>query len=64
VPEPNLGIDLGISDSAAVADGVVYIGDATVVHAIDAATGQPIWTSTVETQPNASIWSSPVVWNG
>ena len=65
VPEPNLGIDLGITGSAAVAAGMVYVGDAAaVVHAVDAATGAAIWTNPVETQPNASIWSSPIVWDG
>lgn len=65
VPEPNLGISLGITGSAAVDGSTVYVGDAAaVVHAIDAATGEAIWTTTVDDQPNASIWSSPVVWNG
>ncbi len=65
VPEPNLGIDLGITGSAAVADGIVYVGDAAAtVHAVDAATGSPIWSVKVDQQPSASIWSSPVVWNG
>jgi polyvinyl alcohol dehydrogenase (cytochrome) len=62
VPEPNLQIPLGITGSAAVEDGVVYVGDATAtVHAVDAVTGKARWTTTVDTQPNASIWSSPVV---
>ncbi len=65
VPEPNLGIDLGITGSAAVADGVVYVGDASAtVHAVDAATGSEIWSVKVDQQTSASIWSSPVVWNG
>ena len=64
VLEPNLQIDLGITGSAAVVNDVVYVGDAAaVVHAIDAASGEAIWTSTVDDQENASIWSSPVVWN-
>jgi polyvinyl alcohol dehydrogenase (cytochrome) len=65
VPEPNLGIPLGVTGSAAVDGTTVYVGDAAaVVHAIDAATGTSIWTTTVDDQPNASIWSSPVIWNG
>ena len=63
--EPNLQIDLGITGSAAIVDGVVYVGDAAaVIHAIDATTGEAIWTTKVDDQPNASIWSSPVVANG
>lgn len=65
VLEPNLMIDLGIVGSAAVADGVVYVGDATAsVHAVDALTSESVWTTQLDTQPNACIWSSPVVWDG
>ena len=65
VPEPNLQIPLGITGSAAVEGNSVYVGDAAaVVHAIDASSGEAKWTTTVEEQPNASIWSSPVVANG
>ncbi len=65
VLEPNLQIDLGITGSAAWDDGVVYVGDAAAaVHAVDAATGEALWVTTVDTQPNASIWSSPVVVDG
>jgi polyvinyl alcohol dehydrogenase (cytochrome) len=65
VLEPNLEIPLGITGSAHVSDGVVFVGDATAtVHAIDAATGEAIWTQMVDDQEDASIWSSPVVWNG
>lgn len=65
VLEPNLKIPLGITGSAAVADGVVYVGDAAAtVHAVDAATGAAIWTVKVDDQESASIWSSPVIWNG
>lgn len=65
VPEPNLGIDLGISGSAVVEGNVVYVGDAAgVVHAIDIAAGTALWTASPDTQPNASIWSSPIIWNG
>lgn len=62
VQEPNLQIPLGIPGSAAVGGDTVYVGDASaVVHAVDAATGQARWTKQVDTQQNASIWSSPVV---
>jgi polyvinyl alcohol dehydrogenase (cytochrome) len=65
VLEPNLEIPLGITGSAHESDGVVFVGDATAtVHAIDAATGEAIWTQMVDDQEDASIWSSPVVWNG
>lgn len=62
VEEPNLKIPLGITGSAAVADGVVYLGDASAkVHAIDQQSGTALWTTIVDNQPEASIWSSPVV---
>lgn len=65
VLEPNLGIDLGITGSAAVVDGTVYVGDAAAsMHAIDATTGEPLWVSKTDDQASASIWSSPVVWDG
>lgn len=65
VPEPNLQIPLGITGSAAVVDGIVYVGDAAaVVHAVDVPSGEARWTATVDTQPNASIWSSPVLAQG
>jgi polyvinyl alcohol dehydrogenase (cytochrome) len=62
VPEPNLQILLGITGSAAVVGGTVYVGDAAaVVHAVDAMSGEAHWTTVVDDQPNASIWSSPIV---
>lgn len=65
VTEPNLNIPLGIEGSAAVANGVVYVGDAAgTVHALDALTGTLLWKTQVDDQTAASIWSSPVVWNG
>jgi len=65
VEEPNLKINLGVTGSAHVENGVVYVGDAAaMVHAVDTATGRAIWTHQVDDQEHASIWSSPVVWNG
>ncbi len=65
VPEPNLKIPLGITGSAAIDGSVVYVGDAAAtVHAVDAVSGQPVWNVKVDEQESASIWSSPVVWNG
>lgn len=64
VQEPNLQIPLGITGSAAVADSVVYVGDAAAtVHAVDAVSGKANWSVKVDEQTSASIWSSPVVWN-
>jgi polyvinyl alcohol dehydrogenase (cytochrome) len=65
VPEPNLQIAIGVTGSAAIVDGVVYVGDATgMLHAIDAASGAGIWSREPDEQPAASIWSSPVVHDG
>jgi polyvinyl alcohol dehydrogenase (cytochrome) len=65
VPEPNLQIPLGITGSAAVIDGTVYIGDAAgVLHALDSMSGRTRWKTIVDDQTNASIWSSPVVVDG
>ena len=65
VLEPNLKIPLGITGSAAVIGDTVYAGDATAtVHAVDVATGKARWTTKVDDQPQASIWSSPVVSQG
>ncbi|HWV36230.1 MAG TPA: PQQ-binding-like beta-propeller repeat protein [Thermomicrobiales bacterium] len=65
VEEPNLKIPLGITGSAAVDSGVVYLGDAAAtVHAIDQETGTAIWKTVVDDQPQASIWSSPMIAGG
>jgi polyvinyl alcohol dehydrogenase (cytochrome) len=43
----------------------VFYGDtASVAHAIDAATGQPIWSTRVETHPRSIISGSPVLYRG
>ena len=60
--ERDMNVPLGISGSATVAEGVVYVGDAdAVVHALDLADGRHRWSVSVEAAPNGSIWSSPVV---
>lgn len=65
VLEPNLNINLGISGSAAIDDGMVFVGDAAAtVHAVDAPSGEAIWATKVDSQAAASIWSSPIPWNG
>ena len=65
VPEPNLQIPLGITGSAAVDADAVYVGDATAtLHALDRSTGLAFWSRKLDEQPNASIWSSPVVSEG
>jgi polyvinyl alcohol dehydrogenase (cytochrome) len=62
VTEPNLKIPLGISGSAVVSDHLILVGDAAaVVHALERATGNVRWTRKIDDQPQASIWSSPVV---
>lgn len=61
--ERDMKVPLGISGSAAVAGDLVIVGDAdAVIHAIDRQTGEVVWRTSVETAPNGSIWSSPVVW--
>jgi polyvinyl alcohol dehydrogenase (cytochrome) len=65
VMEPNLHIPLGITGSAAIDNGVVYTGDATgKLWAVNAATGETIWSAEPDAQSAASIWSSPVVADG
>jgi polyvinyl alcohol dehydrogenase (cytochrome) len=65
VPEPNLQIPIGVTGSAAIADGVVYTGDATgKLWAVNAATGETLWSANPDAQDAASIWSSPVVADG
>lgn len=65
VPEPNLQIPLGITGSAAVDADAVYVGDAAAtLHAIDRTSGAANWTLELDAAPNASIWSSPVIWDG
>ena len=55
----NLG---GVVDSAAVANGVVYVTakEAATVYAFNASTGAPLWTA----HTGDWIYSNPTVWNG
>jgi polyvinyl alcohol dehydrogenase (cytochrome) len=42
-----------------------FYGDTTgTVHALDAATGAPIWATRIEAHPRALITGSPVLWKG
>jgi polyvinyl alcohol dehydrogenase (cytochrome) len=42
-----------------------FYGDSSAVaHAVDAATGAPIWSTKVDTHPRALITGSPVLWRG
>ena len=34
------------------------------ILAVDLATGQPLWDKVIDTQKNADVYGSPVVWNG
>lgn len=62
--ERDMKVPLGISGSAAVTGDLVIAGDAeAVVHAVDRQTGSVVWRTSVETAPNGSIWSSPVIWD-
>src|SRR5437667_158956 len=47
--------------SPAVADGVVYVNMNMTIYALDAATGKEKWHTQVDTHPQASGWSSPIV---
>lgn len=61
--ERDMKVPLGISGSAAVTGDLVLVGDAdAVLHAVDRRSGDLVWRTSVETAPNGSIWSSPVVW--
>ena len=61
--ERDMKVPLGISGSAAITGDLVIVGDANaVIHAVDRATGALVWRTSVEGAPNASIWSSPVIW--
>ncbi len=55
------------SATVATVGGVstVFIGGGTAqVEALNAATGQVIWTTQISTDPSAMIWSSPTLYNG
>jgi polyvinyl alcohol dehydrogenase (cytochrome) len=57
-----------INGSAAIANGRVYVPVAQVssprVVALNLADGSVAWDTTIDTQQNADVFGSPVVWNG
>jgi outer membrane protein assembly factor BamB len=55
----------GLQSSATLTpDGRVLVGDsAAMVHCLDAETGAPLWTRSVELLPQDHIWGSPTVAN-
>lgn len=43
----------------------LFVGDSVrTIHALDAETGKPIWTTGVETHPRGRITGAPAYWNG
>lgn len=62
-----------VNGSAAISGGVVYVpvnidesdgtGNPSVV-ALSLFTGKPKWQATLDEQPGADVYGSPVVWNG
>jgi polyvinyl alcohol dehydrogenase (cytochrome) len=60
--------DGGINSSAAVFDGKVFVGISRVgkpaVAALDQATGNPLWDTTIADQPGSDNYASPVLWRG
>ena len=58
----------GIVGSPAVVDGLVYVGattpEASVLNALDQATGQIVWRSIVDEDDGGGLDSSPVPFNG
>ena len=60
----SLGTDQVFS-TAAVGDGVVYIGAQNAIHAFAAADGKPVWTTTIGGQPSPALTlSRRVVYGG
>jgi outer membrane protein assembly factor BamB len=52
------------SSATLTPDGRVLVGDSQAkVHALDAATGDPLWTADIEILPQDHIWGSPLVVN-
>ena len=47
--------------SSVVANGVLYLSNGTMLYALDATTGTPLWNYTV---PNVLGFTSPTVVNG
>lgn len=54
-----------VDDSPLVVGDRVYIGDGVgKLHALDTTTGAIVWSQTLDTHPNARIFSSPVLADG
>jgi outer membrane protein assembly factor BamB len=52
------------SSATLTADGRVLVGDGQAnVHCLDAATGDPLWSTDIEILPQDHIWGSPLVVN-
>ncbi|HYH58901.1 MAG TPA: PQQ-binding-like beta-propeller repeat protein [Thermoleophilaceae bacterium] len=58
----------GIVGAPAIVDGLVYVGattpDASVLHALDQATGARVWHAVVDDDDGGGLDSSPVPFNG
>ena len=61
-------LDQPLNGTAAIVGGRVYVPVPQVggprVVALDAASGAVLWDSTLDTQKDADVYGSPVVWNG
>jgi len=65
--DSNTGCDYtyGPSSTAAVVNGVVYVGGGDgELYALDAATGAVLWLTRLGPSPNTFLWASPAVFNG
>jgi polyvinyl alcohol dehydrogenase (cytochrome) len=65
--DPHTGSYPGITDSAAVANGIVYFGAGPHVYALNAATGEMVWKFTAAdgaSTDGIETLSSPVVYQG
>jgi len=57
--------NVGIGSTAAVVDGVVYVGGGDAAYyALDAQTGRVLWRHPMGIADDAFAWSSPLVFNG
>src|SRR6266702_151541 len=64
--DPVSPIPLGVVSSAAVVNGVVYVGGGDhSLYALDASTGNILWDTPLGgSAPNTFVWDSPLVVNG